>query len=75
MQLDVRALASFYFNRKVFRTWFRSDFYLVFLFEENIFYLISTVPYIKQADKIISNLLGFLQCKEMRIDKLRTIVE
>ena len=50
--IDVRALASFVFNGKVCRTMFRSGFYLVFLSEEIVFYMISTVPYIKQADKV-----------------------
>ena len=49
---DARALACFYFNGKVCRTMFRSDFYLVFLSEEIVFYMISTARYIKQADKV-----------------------
>ena len=55
MSTDVRALASFYFNGKICRTLFRSDFYLFFLSEEIVFYMISTVPYIKQADKGTTN--------------------
>ena len=50
---DVRTLASFCFNRKICITLFRSDFF--FLSEEIVFYIISTVLYIKQAEKGLAN--------------------
>ena len=51
---DVRAYASFYFNGKICRTLFRSDFYLFFLSEGIVFCMVSTVLYIKQADNGIT---------------------
>ena len=49
--IDVRALASFYFKEKICRTLFRSDFHFFFLSKGDVFCMISTVLYVKQADK------------------------
>ena len=44
---DVRALGSFYFNGKICRPLFRSDFYFIFLSEGIVICMMSTVLYIK----------------------------
>ena len=62
---DVRAIASFYFNGKICRTLFRSDFYLFFLSDEFVFNMIFTFPYIKQAEKGIAKLFYCRKLSQM----------
>ena len=53
------------FIQTICRTLLRSDFYLFFLSEGIVFCMISTVPYIKQADKGIADSTiarNFYQC-------------